>query len=246
MAPNKEINRKRISLIAAGSVILLLLLAAGGCSPSNLGRPSSPPVASAVTDNTPANTIETDTSPVGIPEQEAPTTPTPGFVDDFENSLSAVWTVIFGDPVVKDGQLTSSVGAGIAAGDPSWENYQIDFDVDATQADCGFTDSSNSIGVRVEDFDHAYWFAFTSCNAMWSLLAGGADPENNGLFAGTRVDFLNKAKHITIQVDETKISAFENGSLLTSINDSKFQTGGIFLQIEAQTFYDNFKVTLLQ
>jgi hypothetical protein len=40
------------------------------------------------------------------------------------------------------------------------------------------------------------------------------------------------------------MSAYENGSLLSSIIASKFQTGGIFLQVEAQTYYDNFQVTL--
>lgn len=242
----KEGNFGRKILSIAGWSVVVLILAVGTWYLFELGGPAAHPVTVVpTTESLAISTEATSEGPIAIPEQDAPTTPTPGFEDDFDSGLSAVWTVIFGDPVVKDGRLTSNIGAGIAAGDPFWENYQIDFDVDATQADCGFTDSSNSIGVRVQDFDHAYWFAFTSCNAVWSLLAGGADPENNGLFAGTRVDILNKAKHITIQVDEAKMSAFENGKLLSSITDSAYKTGGIFLQIEAGTFYDNFKATLL-
>jgi len=245
MTSKEEKNRRSIRSIAGWSVVVLIL-AVSTWYLFDLGIASTPPNTRLLTTENSANTFDStsDTS-IGIPEQNAPTTPTPGFVDDFDHGLDAVWVVIFGDPVTQGGRLTSNLGAGVAAGDPSWENYQIDFDVDATQADCGFTDSSNSIGVRAEDFDHAYWFAFTSCTAEWSLLAGGADQENGAAFPDTRVDFLNKAKHITIQVDEAKISAFEEGSLLTSITDSRFQNGGIFLQIEAGTFYDNFKVTLL-
>jgi len=245
MTPKEEKFSRRILSIVGWSVVVLIL-AVGTWYLFDLGGAAARPVTVVPTTESPAISTEaTSEGPIAVPEQDAPTTPTPGFEDDFDNGLGAVWIVIFGDPVVKDGRLTSNIGAGIAAGDPAWENYQIDFDVDATQADCGFTDSSNSMGVRVQDFDHAYWFAFTSCNAVWSLLAGGADPENSGLFAGTRVDVLNKAKHITIQVDETKMSAFENGKLLNSITDSAYKTGCIFLQIEAGTFYDNFKVTLL-
>lgn len=247
MSSKKENNRRRsILLIVGGSVILLLFLAVVGWYLFNSGRLSAFLINLVATTEVPTISNDaTSDAPVGIPEPEAPTTPTPGFVDNFDNGLDAVWTVIYGDPLIANGQLTSNGGAGITAGDPSWENYQIDFDVDATQVDCTFLDSSNSVGIRVTDFDHAYWFVFTSCTAAWSLLAGGENLGVLSLIPDTKVDALNKAKHITIQVDETKMSAFENGLLLTSIIDSRFHAGGIFLQIEAQTFYDNFKVTLL-
>jgi hypothetical protein len=41
------------------------------------------------------------------------------------------------------------------------------------------------------------------------------------------------------------MSAFEDGLPLSAIIDTNFRTGGIFLQVEAQTYYDNFQITLL-
>ena len=183
--------------------------------------------------------------PEGGPEQEAPGTPSPGFADNFETGLSPAWTVHYGDPFVENGQLTSNIGAGIAAGDASWENYQIDFDVDTSQVECLFTDTSNSVGVRLKDFDHAYWFVFTDCNAAWSPFAGGVNQGSQSFFPDTLVSTQKGKKHITINVDETKMSASENGASLAVITDMNFRTGGIFLQVEAQTYYDNIQVTLL-
>lgn len=179
--------------------------------------------------------------PEGAPEEDAPGTPAPGFADTFDAGLAPAWSVIYGHPLITDGQLTSDVGAGIAAGDPSWENYQIEFEVNTHKVGCLFLDTSNSVGVRVTDFDHAYWFVFTDCNAGWSLFAGGV-PD---LFPDSLVKASNGAKHITIKVEEAQMSAYGNGALLSSITDTRFRTGGIFLQIEAETLYDNFQVTLL-
>jgi hypothetical protein len=249
MTSNEEKNRRNILPAVGGAVLLLFLFAVGGWYLFHMGKASSLPIAQTATlDTSTEVNIETNIAPIEIPEQDAPTTPVPGFVDNFDNQLSTAWTPIYGDPFVEDGQLTSNAGAGMAAGDSSWENYQIDFDVDLTQVDCTFVDSSNSVGVRVADFSHAYWFVFNSCTAAWSFFAGGIDIDHQGalsLLPTTQVDTSAKVKHITIRVDEANMSAFENGHLLSSITDSKFHTGSIFLQIEAQTFYDNFKVTLL-
>jgi hypothetical protein len=250
MTSNAEKNSRNLLPVVGGIVLLLLLVAVGGWYLFHLKSSASPPVPQTVrVDNSTSAVSETDEAPIEIPEQDAPTTPVPGFVDNFDNGhLNAAWTPIYGDPFIEDGRLTSHAGAGIAAGDPSWENYQIDFDVDVSQVDCTFVDSSNSVGVRVKDFGHAYWFVFNSCNAAWSFFAGGIDINQQGalsLLPNTKVDTSTKTKHITIQVDEAKMSASENGQLLTSITDSQYYTGGIFLQIEAQTFYDNFNVTLL-
>jgi hypothetical protein len=180
-----------------------------------------------------------------VPEDDAPGTPVPGFTDSFDEGLDPVWSVIYGHPEITKGQLTAKIGTGIAAGDASWENYQIDFDVDTSQIDCPFVDSSNSIGVRVRDFDHAYWFVFTGCEAAWSMFAGGVNEGVPNLFPDTTVKTSKGTKHITIKVDETQMSAYENGALLSAIIDSTLRTGGIFLQVETQTLYDNFQVTLL-
>jgi len=236
-------------LFAAGLILFLILLAgwylfAGG-KQSDLVNTSH-------STETPAHeSSETEAGespggvPEGVPEEDAPGTPTPSFVDDFEDGLDSVWTVHYGDPFTLQGKLTSKVGAGLAAGDSSWENYQVDFDADTTQVGCSFVDTSNSVGVRVTDFDHAYWFVFNNCNAGWSLFAGGVSQGIPTLFPETTVDLVPGVKHITIKVDEAQISAYQEGTLLSSITDSRFRTGGIFLQVEAQTLFDNFRVTLL-
>ena len=232
--------------------MFILLLAVGGWYFFDFGKRSIPAASSGTRTDSPANgSVGTEVEespqeiPEGVPEEEAPGTPVPGFRDNFDNRLDPVWSVIYGQPVITNGQLTSNIDTGIAAGDASWENYQIDFDVDTSQTDCPFVDSSNSVGVRVSDFDHAYWFVFTGCEAAWSSFAGGVNKGAPNLFPDTTVNTSKGKKHITIKVDETQMSAYENGSQLSSIIDSKFHTGGIFLQVEAQTLFDNFKVTLL-
>jgi hypothetical protein len=243
-------NGKSSAPLMMGLIMFLLLLAVG--SGYFLGKQAIPASVAVTKTDAPANEpVETETTaspqeiPEGVPEDDAPGTPVPGFADNFDNGLDPVWSIIYGQPVITNGQLTSNIDTGFAAGDPSWENYQIDFDVDTNQTDCPFVDSSNSVGVRVGDFDHAYWFVFTGCEAAWSSFAGGVNNGATDVFPDTKVNTSKGTKHITIKVDETKMSAYENGSLISSISDSKLRTGGIFLQVEAQTFYDNFKVTLL-
>lgn len=225
---------------AGGLILILLLLAVGAWYRFGQGRPAGAPADPESARSTSALEI-----PEAIADPEVPGTPTPSFLDDFEDGLDPVWTIHYGDPLVVDGRLTSNVGAGIAAGDTSWRNYRVDFTVDATQVDCTFTESSNSIGVRAADFDHAYWFVFSSCEAGWSLFPGGVLHGDVNMFPDTVVSTVNEAKHITIKVEETEMSVYEDGLLLSSIDDSSFETGGVFVQIETQTFYDNFEVTLL-
>jgi hypothetical protein len=227
-----------------GLTILTLLLAAGGWYLFNRGKSSTLGANARTTASLASGPLETDSAesvPEGVPEEDAPGTPAPGFSDDFEDGLGPDWTVHYGDPFIVDSRLTSNVGAGIAAGDASWENYQIEFDVDTSRIDCSFVDTSNSLGVRVQDFDHAYWFVFTKCNSAWSLFVGGV-PD---LLPDTAVNSSNDVKHITIKVDETQMSALENGTPISSVTDARLHTGGIFLQIEARTYYDNFQVALL-
>jgi hypothetical protein len=238
--------------LIGGLIVFILLLAVGSGYVLGSGKRSLPmPIAVTITDSPSNGLAETEATespqeiPEGVPEEDAPGTPVPGFTDNFDDGLDPVWNVIYGQPVLTNGQLTSKIDTGIAAGDASWENYQIDVDVDTSQTDCPFVDSSNSVGVRVSDFDHAYWFVFTGCEAAWSSFAGGVNEGAPNLFPDTTVNTSKGKKHITIKVDETKMSAYENGSQLSSIIDSKFHTGGIFLQVEAQTLFDNFKVTLL-
>jgi hypothetical protein len=225
--------KRKIAALAGGSTLVVLILIVGGWYFFHLGRPSTLVVS--------MGTTAEESLAEGVAEENAPGTPSPGFADGFDHGLGSDWTVHYGDPFIVDGRLTSRVGAGIAAGDPSWENYQIEFDVDTSQVDCSFVDTSNSVGVRVMDFDHAYWFVFTNCNSAWSLFVGGL-PD---LLPDTAVNTSNDVKHFALKVDGMKMAAYENGSLISSITDTRFRTGGIFLQIEAQTYYDNFEVTLL-
>jgi len=251
--PAKQLNRKLL-LFAAGLLLFLIVLAGWYLFVGE--KQTGPPNISDSTGTPEYESSETEAGeslqdtpegvPEGVPEEDAPGTPTPSFVDDFEDGLDSDWTIHYGDPFISQGQLTSNVGAGLAAGDSSWENYQIDFDVDTTQVGCSFVDTSNSVGVRVADFEHAYWFVFNDCSAGWSLFVGGVSQGIPTLFPDTTVDLAPGVKHITIKVDEAQISAYQNGTLLSSITDSRFRTGRIFLQVEAQTLFDNFRVTLLQ
>lgn len=245
-----ERPKNSLIFLTSGLIIILILAAIGGWYLLGWANRAGSSVIT-TTSVEPLTGINTRTeeppqeTPESVPDPDTLGTPALSFTDDFENGLGPAWTVLYGDALISQGQLTSNLGAGIAAGDPSWENYQIDFDVDTSQIPCPFVDTSNSVGVRVRDFDHADWFVFTNCNAAWSLFAGGVDQGAPSLFPDTNVNIAKGKKHISIKVDGTKMSAYENNSLLSAIIDTNFRTGGIFLQIEAQTYYDNFRVTLL-
>jgi hypothetical protein len=227
---------KKITLpLIGGFIIILFLFAVGTWFLLDLQREPSAPV-------DPENNV--DAPPVPLEEEEL-WTPTPSFFDDFDDGIDPVWAVHYGDPFTVDGQLTSSVGAGLAAGDTTWKNYEIEFDVDVREADCGFTDSSNSVGLRVTNFDRAYWFVFTSCESAWSFYPGAVFQGAENLFAETRHEVAAGPKHIRINVEGTTMSAYENGALVSSIEDTSYQAGGMFLQVDAQALYDNFRVTLM-
>jgi len=245
-------TQRNILILIGGLIGLLLLGVSAGWYIVRVARESgptlvpTPPVDSVVSPPIGTDAQETPQEiPEAAPEDEAPGTPSPNFTDNFEARIGPAWKVLYGDAFVEGGRLTSNVGSGLAAGDTTWENYQIDFDVDTSQVECLFTDTSNSVGVRVKDFDHAYWFVFTNCNAAWSRFAGGVNQGLRDIFPDTLVNTAKGKKHITIKVEETKMSAYENGTLLSAIIDPSFRTGGIFLQVEAQTYYDNFEVTLM-
>lgn len=249
-----EKGKRNTLLIWGGLIIALVLLVAGGWYLFTLQPPSIPDAGATVNALARANeatgtndvaTASESPEAEGAPEQDAPGTPSPGFTDDFSDALGLDWTVHYGDAIIDNGRLTSHVGAGLAAGDPSWKNYQIEFDVDTSQNNCRFVDTSNSVGVRVQDFDHAYWFVFNNCETAWSLFAGGDQDGTLNLLPDTTVKTKNAQKHMKIKVDGNKMSAYENGILLSAIIDPQWKTGGIFLQVEAQTYYDNFQVTLL-
>src|ERR1044071_2557441 len=102
--------------LVGGLSALLVLLVLGGLYLRSLLQPTEAPLDA-------EGTSEALDIPESIPEEDAPGTPTPSFLDDFDDGLDPVWTVHYGDPFVVDGRLTSNVGAGIAAGDASWRNY---------------------------------------------------------------------------------------------------------------------------
>src|SRR5689334_12948633 len=112
-----------------GLIVLLLLGAVGIWYLVGIEKHSSPALASVTPTNSFANTLvktaaqETpQETPEGVPEEQPQGTPAPGFTDDFDNRLGPAWIVLYGDPFIANGQLTSNLGAGIAAGDASWEN----------------------------------------------------------------------------------------------------------------------------
>lgn len=170
------------------------------------------------------------------PEATAPPQADVLFEDDFEDGLSDAWEVISGNPIVVNGMLTADQDTWLMVGDPSWENYSIEFDTDSPVG--WISQGFNVIGVRAEDIDNMYAYKWAEYEGYSYIVEEG----NWSEIPQSEYNVENAGSNLMINVIDGQIALYENGMKATSFFDSRFKNGRIALRIFPEATIDNFKV----
>lgn len=180
----------------------------------------------------------TDVVPTESPTPEATAPPQADilFEDDFEDGLSDAWEVISGNPIVVNGMLTADQDTWLMVGDPSWENYSIEFDTDSPVG--WISQGFNVIGVRAEDIDNMYAYKWAEYEGYSYFVEEGHWSE----IPQSEYNVENEGSNLMINVIDGQIALYENGMKATSFFDSRFKNGRIALRIFPEATIDNFKV----
>lgn len=181
--------------------------------------------------------------PTDTPPPSATPTESFAFYDDFSDGLDSAWNIVYGKPVVADGQLVAGEETLLSVGDPAWMNYQIEFDVKMGRFTCQDSQSS-FLGVRATDIDNMLRFRFHPCETEWSSVTGGSLSVISNTFDGNQ-GFTNTFVHFTVKVEVNEISVHAKSVSLNSFIDTDHPSGFIYLRIRPDTLFDNFKITLL-
>jgi DNA-binding CsgD family transcriptional regulator len=180
------------------------------------------------------------------PVTEVPTlTPVPQpitfFSDNFDQGLSGSWSILSGNPVVVNGQLTTDEDTWIRIGDDSWTDYTIQ--METVGGGCWFSNSWNTIAVRVQDMDNFIGYKWANCEDEWDIVKNGnwsKVPNSHGEHAT-----YGKIR-ITLTAEGGQFSVDINGERVSSFFNSDFMQGGIALRVGAKTQIDNFKISAIQ
>lgn len=166
------------------------------------------------------------------------------FFDDFSDGLDPAWTVVSGNPMVVNEQLTSSDAAVLSIGNPLWRNYEIEFDIKIPTGFCGLdNDRENFVGIRALDFDNMLRFDFDTCETAWHIVSAGEALTVPNTPTGYRMGSGGKM-HIVVTAVDDKISLRVDTKLINSFIDSTFQSGIIFIRLRPDSLYDNFSITV--
>jgi hypothetical protein len=166
-----------------------------------------------------------------------------GFFDNFDNGLSPEWIVVYGNPVISNGQLQAGEQTLLSVGDTSWTDYTVEFDVNMGRFTCG-DDESSTLGVRANDIDNMLLLRFHPCETEWSSVINGNRNVIPGTFLGNQ-GFIDVLVHFIVTVEGNKITFREKSDLLNSLVDTDHPSGNVYLKVRPETVFDNFKITLL-
>lgn len=202
-------------------------------------------------DSTLTPVIEVTTAPSDIPLPsdtsspsltptltQAPTEP-PAFFDDFEDGLDPAWTIIFGKPVVVDGQLTATESTMLSVGDPEWRNYEIQFD--SQPAGCRLNLENSFLGIRVADRENMLAYSFAACDSQWYYIKNGDWSVVPNTFSGN----WQGPVHFTFVATENTITLYNRANKIHSFVDTEYKMGYVILHLRQGSVLDNFEITLL-
>jgi DNA-binding CsgD family transcriptional regulator len=168
-------------------------------------------------------------------------TPVILFEDNFDQGLSGSWNIVSGNPVVVNGQLTADQNSWLSIGDSSWTDYRVQF----TQhpADCWYYDTSNAIGLRVQDTQNMVAYVWADCESEWDMVQDGAW----NMVPNTYLEHGNDGTVVvTITVQGDQFTVDVNGERRGSFFNSDFRQGGIALKVGKDTLIDDLKITAIQ
>ena len=209
--------------------------------PTNTMLPIFTPTSTFTDTPVPTDTLVPTNTPIPSPTL-VPTQP-PTFFDDFENGLNPAWTVVYGKPTISDGQLAAGEETLLSVGDPTWTDYQVEFDVWMGRFTCQDALSS-FLGVRATDIDNMLQLRFHTCETEWSSFINGTQSVIPNTFDGNQ-GFGETFVHFIVTAEGDRISVHVQSISLNSFIDTDHPSGNIYLRIRNATLYDNFKITLL-
>lgn len=167
------------------------------------------------------------------------------FEDNFDQGLSPNWTVIFGDPIIAQGQLSGNGRTFISVGDVSWKNYEMSIKVrlgytklkpdDPPQVIPRFTDPENYIGYKLN-----MW----SWKAVWVEAKNGAEwtpipnSENYGMKTFEWHTFQMK-------VEDKKYTVYVDGIKVSQLISDQYPNGGVGFLLDTIILIDDIKVVAL-
>ncbi len=186
------------------------------------------------------NTLPPEQQPTQTNAPATPTGPTVLFQDNFDTGLSEYWEVLSGSPVVVNGRLTANEPTWLAIGDPSWDDYIIEFDADA--AGCWFGSNVDTVAVRFIDINNMIAWRWEDCESYWYIVDSGKDNQVPKSGSGTGYGMIG----LRIIVDGDKFSAFQGDKLLSSFFDRRFPKGRVALKVNKNTLIDNFIIKLIE
>ncbi len=136
--------------------------------------------------------------------------------------------------------LTTDKETWLTIGDNGWSDYTVKFEANA--ADCWFSGSFNTIGMRVQDSNNMIAWRWADCESAWYIVENGnwkevPNSESEGGYGMVS---------LAITADGGLFTAYANGKKLSSFFDTGFQQGKIALQLAAETQIDNFSVSGVQ
>jgi len=180
--------------------------------------------------------------PSDTPFPSSVPTESPTFFDDFADGLDPAWSVVFGKPVVSNETLVASELTVLTVGDPTWTDYQVEFDVVMNRFTCD--DRASFLGVRATDANNMILFRFDPCDTEWASIINGTWTQIPGTLLGNQ-GYADTLVHFTVVVEGNKVILSDRSQQLNSFIDTDHPTGNIFLQVRPDTIFDNFAITLL-
>ncbi len=130
--------------------------------------------------------------PVTQPKQDLP------FEDTFDEGLSDAWEVVSGNPIIVNGMLSTDQDTWLMVGDPTWEDYSIEFKSDFPGYGT-YSFGFNAIGVRASDIDNMYaykWVEHESVNAIVKNGEWMEIPQSEFMPGNEQLNFESRSKTI--------------------------------------------------
>ena len=158
------------------------------------------------------------------------------FEDDFEKGLSDAWEIVSGNPIVVNGTLSADQDTWLLVGDPSWDNYSVEFTTDLSY---GWTKQNfNALGVLATSIDSMYVFRWAEYDSGCFII------ENGDWNEVPQAEFTPKQgeKTFRVTIENGLFTVYLNGVKQTSFFDNRYSKGRITLKLFANNAIDNFKV----
>lgn len=211
--------------------------------PTNTPLPPTPtftPTQTPTNTPTPTITFTPSMTPTHTytPTPSITPTPTPNlilFEDNFDFGVSSEWRIQTGNPISVNGQLSATTETWLLVGDPSWTDYEIQFDL---EYEIMGSVSKGIVGVRAQDTYTMNAFFWRTIYSVWETWRTGEvyriDQSKTGGIGYPPRHFI-----ITVRGD---LFIADTGNVVTSFINSDLPTGFVAIRLNEHMLFDNFVI----